>query len=118
MLIDVELPLALRTIMAGVNQTLMMALYMVVVASMIAVEGLGLLVLRGIGRLDIGLAATGGLGIVILAVVFDRLTQAAAHPREERMLERGPVGLLYRLFVRRREARRARPLSKIAGGAA
>lgn len=118
MLVDVELPLALRTIMAGVNQTLMMALSMVVVASMIAVEGLGLLVLRGIGRLDIGLAATGGLGIVVLAVVFDRLTQAAAHPHEERLLERGPVGLIYRLLARRRETRRVRSLNKIVDGAA
>lgn len=77
-LFDVELPLAWRTIMAGVNQTLMMALSMVVVASMIAVEGLGLLVLRGIGRLDMGLAAVGGVGIVLLAMVLDRLTQAAS----------------------------------------
>jgi len=75
-LFDVELPLAWRTIMAGINQTLMMALSMVVVASMIAVEGLGLLVLRGIGRLDMGLAAVGGVGIVLLAMVLDRLTQA------------------------------------------
>ena len=53
------------TIMAGVNQTLMLALSMVVIASMIAVGGLGQMVLRGIGRLDMGTAAVGGVGIVI-----------------------------------------------------
>ncbi len=94
-LIDVELPLALHTIMAGVNQTLMMALSMVVVASMISVEGLGLLVLRGIGRLDMGLAAVGGIGIVVLAMVLDRLTQAIAQPPEATgaWVRHGPVGL-------------------------
>lgn len=75
---DVQLPLATRTIMAGLNQTLLLSLAMVVIASMIAVEGLGLMVLRGIGRLDIGLAAVGGLSIVILAIVLDRITQALA----------------------------------------
>ena len=60
------------TIMAGVNQTLMLALSMVVIASMIAVGGLGQMVLRGIGRLDMGLAAVGGVGIVILAIILDR----------------------------------------------
>lgn len=91
-LFDVELPLALRTIMTGVNQTLMMALSMVVVASMIAVEGLGLLVLRGIGRLDMGLASVGGVGIVLLAVVLDRLTQASAVGRDK--AGAGPVGIV------------------------
>lgn len=71
----VRLPLALPTIMAGVNQTLMLALSMVVIASMIAVGGLGQLVLRGIGRLDMGLATVGGLGIVLLAIILDRITQ-------------------------------------------
>ena len=55
--------------MAGVNQTLMLSLSMVVIASMIAVGGLGQMVLRGIGRLDMGLAAVGGLGIVILDLI-------------------------------------------------
>lgn len=94
-LFDVELPLALHTIMAGVNQTLMMALSMVVVASMISVEGLGLLVLRGIGRLDMGLATLGGIGIVVLAMVLDRLTQAVARPAGDgRWIDRGPIGLV------------------------
>lgn len=75
MLYRIQLPLALPTIMAGVNQTLMLSLSMVVIASMIAVGGLGQMVLRGIGRLDMGLAAVGGLGIVILAILLDRITQ-------------------------------------------
>lgn len=80
----VEMPLAIRAITTGVNQTLMMALAMVTYASMIAVQGLGLLVLRGIGRLDMGLAAIGGIGIVVLAMVIDRLTQAATQSERER----------------------------------
>jgi len=76
LLFKVQLPLAMPTIMAGINQTLMLALSMVVIASMIAVGGLGQMVLRGIGRLDMGLAAVGGLGIVLLAITLDRMTQA------------------------------------------
>ncbi|WP_085035676.1 ABC transporter permease [Ensifer aridi] len=90
-----QLPLAMPTIMAGVNQTLMMSLSMVVIASMIAVGGLGQMVLRGIGRLDIGIATVGGLGIVALAIVLDRLTQALAKPRKKgEWLRRGPIGLV------------------------
>ncbi|STJ53494.1 glycine betaine/L-proline ABC transporter permease [Escherichia coli] len=62
--------------MAGVNQTLMLALSMVVIASMIAVGGLGQMVLRGIGRLDMGLATVGGVGIGDPRHYPDRLTQA------------------------------------------
>ncbi|MEZ2127843.1 ABC transporter permease [Sinorhizobium sp. CB7] len=95
-----QLPLALPTIMAGVNQTLMMSLSMVVIASMIAVGGLGQMVLRGIGRLDIGLATVGGLGIVALAIVLDRLTQALARPRKRgEWLTRGPIGIV-RSFIK------------------
>lgn len=75
MLFRVQLPLAMPTIMAGVNQTLMLSLSMVVIASMIAVPGLGLMVLQGIGRNDIGIATVGGLGIVVLAIILDRITQ-------------------------------------------
>jgi glycine betaine/proline transport system permease protein len=90
-----QLPLAMPTIMAGVNQTLMMSLSMVVIASMIAVGGLGQMVLRGIGRLDIGIATVGGLGIVALAIVLDRLTQALAKPRRRgEWLNAGPIGLV------------------------
>ena len=84
MLTKVQIPLALPTIMAGVNQTLMLALSMVVIASMIAVGGLGQMVLRGIGRLDMGLATIGGLGIVLMAIVLDRMTQAFSQKRDAR----------------------------------
>ena len=98
----VQLPLAMPTIMAGVNQTLMMALSMVVVASMIAVGGLGQMVLRGIGRLDMGLATVGGLGIVLLAIVLDRITQAVGEERSKRgrlpWYQQGPAGVILRVF--------------------
>lgn len=84
MLTRVQIPLAMPTIMAGVNQTLMLALSMVVIASMIAVGGLGQMVLRGIGRLDMGLATIGGIGIVVMAIVLDRLTQAVSQRKEPR----------------------------------
>ncbi|MCR6658503.1 MAG: ABC transporter permease subunit [Asticcacaulis sp.] len=71
----VELPLARPTLMAGVNQTIMLALSMVVVASMIGARGLGELVLNGIQTLDVGMGLEAGLGIVILAFVLDRITQ-------------------------------------------
>ncbi len=75
-LFKVELPLALKTILAGVNQTIMMALSMVVIAGMIAAGGLGEKVLEGINNLDIGLGFESGLAVVILAIVLDRITQA------------------------------------------
>jgi glycine betaine/proline transport system permease protein len=78
---EIQLPLAMRTIMAGLNQTLMLSLSMVVIAALIGAEGLGLIVFRGIGRLDVGLAAIGGLGIVLLAIVLDRITQALGDPK-------------------------------------
>lgn len=99
----VQLPLAMPSIMAGINQSLMLSLSMVVIASMIAVGGLGLMVLRGIGRLDMGLAVVGGVGIVILAIVLDRVTQAMGQARRnqhERWYMRGPAGLLWRLLRR------------------
>ncbi|AAU37157.1 MULTISPECIES: glycine betaine/L-proline ABC transporter permease ProW [Basfia] len=100
LLYKVQLPLAMPSIMAGVNQTLMLSLSMVVIASMIAVGGLGQMVLRGIGRLDMGEAATGGLGIVLMAIVLDRLTQKIAenmHSQHKvRWYERGITGLFIR----------------------
>ncbi len=95
-----QLPLAMPSIMAGINQTLMMSLSMVVIASMIAVGGLGQMVLRGIGRLDMGIATVGGLGIVLLAIVLDRLTQSIAQSSQRRRgaswRQRGPAGLVLR----------------------
>lgn len=102
LLYKVQLPLAMPTIMAGVNQTLMLALSMVVIASMIAVGGLGQMVLRGIGRLDMGLATVGGVGIVLLAIILDRVTQAMGRSSRERetrhWYQSGPVALLTRSF--------------------
>ena len=74
-LIKIEIPLALKTIMAGINQTLMLALSMVVIAALIGAGGLGLTVYVALGRLDIGSAVIGGTGIVILAIILDRITQ-------------------------------------------
>ena len=74
-LIKIEIPLSLKTIMAGVNQTLMLALSMAVIAALIGAGGLGLNVYVGLGRLDIGQAFVGGLGIVLIAIIFDRITQ-------------------------------------------
>ena len=78
----IEIPLAMKTIMAGVNQTLMLALSMVVIAALIGAGGLGLTVYVALGRLDIGGAVIGGTGIVILAIVLDRITQKII-PQEE-----------------------------------
>ena len=74
-LYKIELPLALKSIMAGVNQTLMLSLSMAVIAALIGAGGLGLTVYVGLGRLDIGQAFVGGLGIVLIAIIFDRITQ-------------------------------------------
>jgi glycine betaine/proline transport system permease protein len=99
LLYKAEIPLALPTIMAGINQTLMMSLSMVVIASMIAVGGLGQTVLRGMGRLDMGTATVGGVGIVLLAIVLDRLTQALGSNHHRASMpwnRRGPVGFTLR----------------------
>lgn len=100
MLWKVQIPVAMPTIMAGINQTLMLSLSMVVVASMIAVGGLGQMVLSGIGRLDIGLAAVGGLGIVLLAIILDRLTQEMGKTDKNdkrKWYEKGPIGFIINL---------------------
>lgn len=83
-LFGVQLPLALPNIMAGINQTTMMALAMVVIASMIGVRGLGYEVLQGINRLQVGRGLLAGLGIVILAIIFDRITQQFGHRKQSR----------------------------------
>ncbi|WP_253445496.1 proline/glycine betaine ABC transporter permease [Halomonas sp. Y3] len=71
----VQIPLALPTVMAGLNQTIMLALSMVVIAAIIGAGGLGLEVYAGLERLNIGQAFVGGIGIVLLAMVLDRITQ-------------------------------------------
>lgn len=74
----VQFPLALPSIMAGLNQTLMMALSMVVIAALIGAGGLGNPVVQGLNTLEIGLATIGGLAIVLLAMMLDRITQGFA----------------------------------------
>ena len=78
-LFGVQIPLALPNIMAGINQTTMMALAMVVIASMIGATGLGHEVLLGINRLEVGRGLMAGASIVVLAILFDRITQAYGH---------------------------------------
>lgn len=75
-LIAVDFPLALPSIMAGINQAVMMSLAMVVIAAMIGARGLGEDVLSGINNLDMGQGVVAGVAIVILAIVFDRITQS------------------------------------------
>ncbi len=71
----VQVPLAMPTIMAGLNQTIMLALSMVVIAALIGAGGLGVPVFRGLNTLRVGLAAIGGIAIVLMAMVLDRITQ-------------------------------------------
>lgn len=84
-LFDVQLPLAMPTIMAGVNQSIMMALSMTVIASMIGAGGLGNVVLKSMQRLDIGMGVVGGLSIVILAIVLDRLTEDLSKKKQKEL---------------------------------
>ena len=82
MLVKVKIPLAIPTIMAGINQTTLMALAMVVIASLVGAGGLGEDVNRGLGRIEPGNAFLAGLGIVFLAIIIDRLTQALTSRRQ------------------------------------
>ena len=83
-LLKVELPLSVRSIMAGVNQVIMLSLSMVVIAALAGAGGLGVPVLQGLGQLNVGLSFVGGVGIVIIAVILDRITRG---------MERGQGGL-------------------------
>ena len=74
-LLQIQLPLAMPTIMAGINQTIMLALSMVVIASMIGAGGLGGEVWRAIQRLQPGMGFEAGIAVVIMAIVLDRITQ-------------------------------------------
>jgi glycine betaine/proline transport system permease protein len=84
LLTKVQVPLALPTILAGLNQTVMMALAMVVLASMIGARGLGVEVLTGLGRINAGQAFVGGISIVFLAIILDRISQGFAKRPESR----------------------------------
>ncbi len=86
LLFKVHMPMAMPSIMAGVNQTIMMCLSMVIIAAMIGAGGLGGEVLRGIQRMFIGRGFEGGLAVVVIAILLDRLTQGLARLRWGRRL--------------------------------
>jgi glycine betaine/proline transport system permease protein len=77
---EVQLPLALPSIMAGINQVIMLALSMVVTAGLLGAAGLGAVVVRAVTQLDVASGVEGGLAVVLLAIFLDRLTAAFGHP--------------------------------------
>lgn len=105
---EIQLPLAIPTILGGLNQTVLTAMVMSVVVAMIGAEGLGLVVLQGLGRLDVGRAAVGGIAIVLLAMMLDRITQKLAEPKRG---QRTPLLQVLARFLRggRREEIAAPP---------
>jgi glycine betaine/proline transport system permease protein len=84
-LFKVQLPIAKTTIMAGINQTIMLALSMVVIAAMIGAKGLGGEVWRAIQRLEAGRGFEAGIGIVIIAIILDRVMQQVAGGKKQQM---------------------------------
>ncbi|MBA7638773.1 Glycine betaine/choline transport system permease protein OusW [subsurface metagenome] len=78
LLFKIQIPLAMPTILAGLNQTVMMALAMVIIASMIGAKGLGVEVLQGIARLQVGRGFLAGISIVFMAIILDRISQGFA----------------------------------------
>lgn len=96
-LTNIRLPLALPSIMAGLNQTLLMSMVMSVIIAMIGAEGLGLTVLRGIGTLDVGLAGVGGIAIILLAITLDRITQGLGEHAKHLHGEPGADSFMQRL---------------------
>ena len=86
LLFKIQLPLAIPSIMAGVNQTVMMSLSMVVVAAMIGAGGLGYKILYSIQRIDLGVGVEAGLGILIIAIVLDRILQGFTRRQKEALL--------------------------------
>lgn len=85
-LLKVQIPGAMPSIMAGINQTIMMALSMVIIASMVGAGGLGNDVLASIQRLDIGLGFESGLAVVLLAIMLDRITETFGQQGKRRSL--------------------------------
>lgn len=102
LLLKIQLPLAQPSIMAGLNQTVMMALAMVVLATLIGARGLGETVLRGISNLEIATGLQGGLAIVLLAIVIDRITQAYGVDARQRRQLLANAGSLPSLFKSKR----------------
>lgn len=113
-LLGVQLPLALPSVMAGVNQVIMLALSMVVISGMVGGGGLGASVFTAISQVDIGLGFEGGIAVVILAMYLDRMTGALGHrisPLGRRALARERAGR------RRAPVLRYRPTTAVAGAA-
>lgn len=84
LLFKVQLPIAMPTILAGINQTIMLSLSMVVIAAMIGAPGLGRVVFGSIQQMEIGRAFEGGLSIVVIAIILDRLTQSIAANKKKK----------------------------------
>lgn len=82
LLFKIQLPLALPTMLTGVNQTIMLSLSMVVIAAMIAAGGLGEVVLKGITQMQIGTGFEGGIAVVVLAIILDRITQGMTKTKD------------------------------------
>lgn len=82
-LIKLQLPIAMPTIMAGINQTIMLSLSMVVISSMIGAQGVGALVYRAVSQAKTGAGFEAGIAIVIIAILLDRLTQNALKPKQK-----------------------------------
>lgn len=100
---EIQLPLAMPTILGGLNQTVLTAMVMSVIIAMIGAEGLGLVVLQGIGRLDVGRAAIGGIAIVLLAMTLDRITQELAAPNTKPKNQLGQAVTRFFFGARRRD---------------
>lgn len=87
MLRKVQIPLAMPTILTGVNQTIMLSLSMVVISAMIGARGLGEIVLNGVTQMQIGKGFEGGIAVVILAIILDRLTQSVGKKAGKKSIE-------------------------------
>lgn len=83
-LLQIQLPLARPTIMAGINQVIMLSLSMVVIASIVGAPGLGNPIIQALSRIDVGLGAEAGVAVVILAILLDRITASLGAPRSAR----------------------------------
>jgi len=86
LLTKVQLPLARPTIMAGVNQTIMLALSMVVVAGLVGAGGLGEQIVRALGHVDVGRGTEAGLAILVIAIILDRITMSLGRRKKKRRI--------------------------------
>lgn len=110
---EVQIPQALPSILTGLNQTILFALAMSVLTAMIAAPGLGSIVLEGVGRLDVGQAAVGGLGIFLLAMMLDRITQTLGKTDlRVAWKQQGPIGLFFSWLTWRRTHRQRERITR------